>query len=176
MKPARAALLCLLLTFALMGSAKAFPDPFANTHGKKAVVLLFIASDCPISNSYAPEIQRICAYYTPRNVAFTLVYSDPDLSLANAKKHARDYGYTSPVLLDPTHRLARKAGATVTPEAAVFAPSGKLLYRGRIDNLYVGYGQRRYTVTRHDLRDALDAVLRGKPVPTPITPAIGCFI
>jgi len=165
---------CLLLVGSLAHGAT--PDPLARAKDEKAVVLLFIASDCPISNSYAPEINRICARYTREKIAFSLVYSDPDLSLAAAKKHAREYGYTCPLILDHAHHLARQAGATVTPEAAVFTPDGKLIYRGRIDNLYVGYGQRRYGATKHDLRDALDAVVHGKPIPTPRTEAIGCFI
>jgi len=168
------ALLCLL---AVPGArAGTGGDPLPNTAGKKAVVLLFIARDCPISNAYAPEIKRIIARYTPEKVAFSLVYPDPDTSLASARQHAREYGYTCPLLLDPAHRLVRRAGATITPEAAVFAPNGRLLYRGRIDDLYLGFGQRRYAATRHDLRDALDAVLAGRPVPTARTQAIGCFI
>lgn len=169
-----AALLCLLIASASW--AGVVGDPLANTNGKKAVVLLFIAHDCPISNSYAPEIKRIIAHYTPEKIAFYLVYSEPGLSLTAAKKHAHEYGYTCPLVLDPKHRWAQKAGATVTPEAAVFSPSRKLLYRGRIDDLYFGYGQRRYAATEHDLREALDAVLSGKPVPKPRTQAIGCFI
>ncbi len=168
------ALLCLML--AAGARAGAAGDPLANTAGKKAVVLLFIARDCPISNSYAPEIKRIVARYTPEKVAFYLVYPDPDTSLAVAKQHAKEYGYACPLLLDPAHRLVHKAGATVTPEAAVFAPGGRLLYRGRIDDLYLGFGQRRFAATRHDLRDALDAMLGGRPVPTSRTQAVGCFI
>ncbi len=168
------ALLCLMP--AAGARAGAGGDPLADTAGKKAIVLLFIARDCPISNSYAPEIKRIVARYTPQKVAFTLVYADPDTSLAAARQHAKEYGYTCPLLLDPAHRLARRAGATVTPEAAVFAPGGRLLYRGRIDDLYLGFGRRRDAATRHDLRDALDAVLNGWPVPTAKTQAIGCFI
>ena len=169
-----AALLCLLA--ASGPQAGAGGDPLADTAGKKAVVLLFIARDCPISNSYAPEIKRIVARYTSEKVGFTLVYPDPDTSLAAARQHAKEYGYTCPLLLDPAHRLVHKAGVTVTPEAAVFAPGGKLLYRGRIDDLYLGFGQRRYAATRHDLRDALDAALGGRPVPISKTQAVGCFI
>lgn len=168
------AFLCLLIASASWAGGSR--DPLANTKGEKAVVLLFIAHDCPISNSYAPEIKRLCAHYTPDKIAFYLVYSEPDLSPAAAKQHAHEYGYTCPLILDPKHRLVHKAGATVTPEAAVFSSKGKLLYRGRIDDLYYGYSQRRFAVTEHDLRDALDAVLSGKPVPKSRTQAIGCFI
>ena len=169
-----AVLLCLL---AVLGSrAEEGGGTLPNAAGKKAVVLLFVARDCPVSNSYAPEIERIIARYTPRKVAFTLVYPDPVTSLAAARQHAKDYGYTCPLLLDPAHKLVHKSGVTVTPEAAVFAPSGKLLYRGRIDDLYLGFGRRRDHATRHDLRDALDAVLSGRPLPSAKTQAIGCFI
>jgi len=169
-----AAMFFCFLAATTAGSGAGAHAPLPSGKGKRAVVLLFIARDCPISNSYAPEIKRIMARYTPEGVAFTLVY--PDTSLAAAKEHAKGYGYTCPILLDPKHRLARRAGATVTPEAAVFAPNGKLLYRGRIDDLYFGLGQRRFTAATHDLREALDSVLSGKPVSTPRTKAIGCFI
>ena len=165
-------LLCLL---AAVG-AWAQPARVSSAAGQRAVVLLFIARDCPISNAYAPEIKRIIARYSPQKITFQLVYPDPDTTLAAAKQHAQEYGYSCPIILDPKHRLVRKAGATVTPEAAVFAPEGKLLYRGRIDDLFVTFGQRRFAATKHDLRDALEAVLSGKPVAAPRTTAIGCFL
>ena len=151
-------------------------DPIAAAKGKKALVLFFLGTDCPISNAYAPEIKRLCDRYVRRNIAFALVYPDPALSLAEAKKHAKAYGYTCPVFIDPHHRLTRRAGATVTPQVAVLAPGGGLLYRGRIDNLYVDFGKRRFEATEHDLHDALDAILAGKAVRPKLTRAIGCFI
>lgn len=141
-----------------------------------ARVLFFVGTDCPISNTYAPEIKRIIDHYTPQNVAFSLVYPDPDLAIVDAQKHAKAYGYTSPVQLDPGHRLTHQTGVTLTPEVAVLSPEGKLLYRGRIDDLYVGLGQRRYEATKHDLRLALDAIVQGKPAPQRFTSSIGCFI
>ena len=173
---ARVGLCGLGAILACAAQTQGSPDPLRDARSKKAVVLFFVGHDCPISNAYAPEIKRICAQYTPRHIGFYMVYPDPDLSLADAQKHAREYGYTVPILLDPGHRLTRKAGATITPEAAVLAPNGKLLYRGRIDDLYIGFGKRRYEATRHDLRDALDAVTRDKPVAQPFTKSIGCFI
>jgi len=143
----------------------------------KASVLFFITSDCPISNSYAPEIQRICSEYAPRQVACSLVYVDPDLTLADVKKHVKEFGYNGiPAILDSTQKLVHAAAATVTPEAAVIGPSGKVLYRGRIDNVYAALGKRRPEATEKDLRKALDEVLSGKPVSTPQTKAIGCYI
>ena len=170
------ALLSFLLALAPPLRAGAGGDPLKAAGGDRAVVLLFIARDCPISNTYAPEVQRIVRRYAARRVAFRLVYADPGLSRADAAKHAREYGYTCPILMDPAHRWARRVGATVTPEAAVLAPDGRLLYRGRIDDKYVSWGKARFRTGKHDLRDALDAVLAGRPVPAPRTTAIGCFI
>ena len=74
------------------------------------------------------------------------------------------------------HKLADATGATITPEAVVVGQSGKVLYRGRIDNLYAGLGKPRRQVTEHNLRQALDEVLAGKTVTHPQTQAIGCYI
>ena len=142
----------------------------------KAAVILFISVDCPISNGYAPEINRICKEYEEKGVAFYLVHADPELTAVDAKKHASAYGFTCPILIDRKHELVRRVGATLTPEAVVVGADGKTLYRGRIDDLYVALGKRRYEATTHDLRLALDAVLAGKAVPTPRTQAVGCAI
>ncbi|MEW6306875.1 MAG: redoxin domain-containing protein [Verrucomicrobiota bacterium] len=143
---------------------------------KSATVLIFILPDCPVANGYAPELRRIFETYSKSNVAFYLVHVDPDLKSADARKHAQDFGYTMPVLLDPKHELVKFTKATVTPEAAVLSPQGKLLYRGRIDDRVADYGKKRAEPTQRDLRDALDAILAGQPVKNPATKAIGCFI
>lgn len=143
---------------------------------RKAVVLLFIAHECPISNQYAPEIKRVAQTYAPKKVAFYIVYVEPDLTAKKAREHAASFGYPRPALLDLKQELAHLAGATITPEVAVFTPDGKRRYLGRIDNLYAGLGKRREHATTHDLRDALDAVLSGKPVAQPTTTAFGCYI
>jgi hypothetical protein len=143
----------------------------------KASVLFFITSDCPISNSYAPEIQRICSEYGPKQVSCDLAYVDPSLTVADVKKHVRDFGYSSlTAILDSSQKLVKAAGAKITPEAAIIGPSGEVLYRGRIDNVYAALGKRRPAATERDLRKALDEVLSGKPVSTPKTQAIGCYI
>jgi hypothetical protein len=72
--------------------------------------------------------------------------------------------------------MAKQAKATVTPEAVVIDSKGETRYRGRIDNFYAALGKPRQQVTAHDLRDALDAVLAGRPVPNPETKALGCYI
>jgi hypothetical protein len=148
-----------------------FTDPAV-----KAVALVFVLPDCPIANGYAPEINRLCAEYGPRGVRFFLVHVAEDLSGRAAVEHAHEYGYTCPVVLDAGHVLVRRAGARRVPEAAVFGPDGERKYLGRIDDLYADLGKRRARATSLDLRDALDAVLADRPVPRPVTQAVGCFI
>jgi hypothetical protein len=143
---------------------------------RRATVLFFVTNDCPITNGYAPEIKRICEAYAAQKVAFYLVYADPELKVAAVRQHVRDYRLTCPALLDPAQHLVHFTQATVTPEAVILAPNGKRLYRGRIDDRYIDFGKARFAATTHDLRDALDAVLQGKPVPHAITKAVGCSI
>jgi hypothetical protein len=142
----------------------------------RALLLMFLVPDCPIANSYMPELNRLFADYESRGVRLFVIHVDPDLSVTAARDHARAYGLLAPVVLDAEHVWVRKTGATVTPEAAVLNPAGELLYRGRIDDRFVGLGKRREQVTQYDLRDALDAILRDHPVTHTQTTAIGCPI
>ncbi len=144
--------------------------------GKKTSLLLFLLPDCPVCNAYAPEIKRICHDYEPRGIDVYVVYADPDLTVEEARKHAKDYRLPCPVMLDPTHELVKRTGADMTPEAAVVGPDGKIVYLGRIDDLYADYGKKRAESKEHDLRNALDAVLAGKPVAPAGARPIGCHI
>jgi hypothetical protein len=138
--------------------------------------LFFLGTSCPISRQYAPEIVRVCDDFRLRGADCYLVYPEPGLAAEALKKHLREFGHTAPAILDAEHALVAKAGATVTPEAAVFSRTGDLLYRGRIDDLYLALGQQRREVRTHDLRDALAAIAAHKAVPAPRTEAVGCFI
>jgi peroxiredoxin len=144
--------------------------------GAKAIVLFFVSIDCPISNSYIPEMQRINALYEKRGVRMYAVQPDAGRALEDVKKYATDFGYTFPVLLDPQQTLTRAAGATIQPQVVVLSPQGHVLYSGRIDDRYIEIGKSRYEAAKHDLRDALDAVLAGKPVAHAKTQAVGCVI
>ena len=142
----------------------------------KATLLLFVTSDCPISNFYAPEIQQLCAEYGPKGIACTLVYEDVGIDDAGIRKHLAEYGYHDvSTAIDRDRSIARRAGASITPQAVLLV-GDQVRYRGRIDNRYEAFGKPRRVVTARDLRDALEAVLAGKPVPNPETPALGCTI
>jgi hypothetical protein len=143
----------------------------------KISLLLFISSDCPISNSYAPEIQRICQGYGPKGVACSLLYEDLAADSTAVRKHLEDYRFRGiPAVIDARRAAAKQAKATVTPEAVLVDHKGEIRSRGRIDNFYAALGKPRRQVTVHDLTDALDAVLAGKMVANPQTQALGCYI
>ncbi|HXX93470.1 MAG TPA: redoxin domain-containing protein [Planctomycetota bacterium] len=146
------------------------PDP------SRAEVLLFVTTDCPLANRYAPELGRIIDRYASLGFRFILVYVDSRTTLAEARRHAREYGLAAEVVVDPVHERADRLGIDVTPEAALLLPDGTLAYRGRIDDRAIELGRIRPEPTRRDLREALDAVASGRPVPNPRTPAVGCFI
>ena len=152
-------------------------DPFAVPAGTKAIVFLFTSTDCPISNRYAPEVRRIAETFGPKGVIFRLVYPNPTEKAEAIREHMAAFAYAgaAQALRDPDHALVKAAGATVTPEAAVFA-GRRLVYRGRIDDRYVDLGLERPSATKRDLADALAAVVAGKPVGPPTTQAVGCFI
>ena len=149
-------------------------DPLANAK-TKAVVLVFTRSDCPISNRYAPEIERLYETFESRGVDFWLVYIDGAESADSIRKHVHDFGYRFGALLDRKHELVRIAKPLVTPEAAVYA-KGQLIYRGRIDNRYVAFGKTRGAATEHDLQMVLEEVVAGRAVQPRTTRAVGCFI
>jgi thiol-disulfide isomerase/thioredoxin len=143
----------------------------------RAAVLIFLAPDCPISNRYAPELQRLAQSYQPRGIRFYLVYADVTATRAELATHRREYKLDDLTAIhDDQHTLVKATGVSVTPEAAVIGQAGEIVYRGRIDNLYAGLGKARRQVTEHDLRDALDALLKGEAVPVTRTQAIGCYI
>lgn len=149
-------------------------DPFRNHHHMVAV-FFFVRNDCPISNRYAPEMERLYSAYHPRGIDFWLVYPDADISPQDIKAHLEEYHLSLPALRDPEHLLVKKAGVKVTPEAAVFVGTDQEIYRGRIDDRYVDLGKERPSATEHDLEDAIRSVLAGHPA-RKITRAVGCYI
>ena len=149
-------------------------DPFRMAQGK-VVVLIFVRTDCPISNRYAPAIQQLSDHDAGK-AAFFLVYPSKKEISETIRKHDRDFGYTLAALRDPQHILVKQSQAQVTPEAAVFDDKRRLVYHGRIDNLYQDFGHVRKTATTHELADAIAAAIAGKTLSGNATPAVGCYI
>jgi Redoxin len=142
----------------------------------KARVLLFVRTDCPITNRYAPELRRIAQHFAQSPVDFFLVYSGTSETASVVQEHLRQYMFPGTALLDPRHELAQRSHATTAPEAAVFDRTGTLLYLGRIDDRWISFGRSRPQPTVHDLEAAISAVLAGKEPEPQRTRAIGCSL
>jgi len=149
-------------------------DPLAASSGH-VVVLLFVRTDCPISNRYAPAVQRLSEKFRGR-ANFWLVYPDSRESASKIQSHLEEFHYAIPALRDIHQQLVRRAQATITPEAAVFDAAGKLVYHGRIDNWYEDFGRARSVATTHELDDAVTAALDGQAVKPEHADAVGCYI
>jgi MoxR-like ATPase len=158
----------------VFAGAETQPDPF--TSPAHVRVLLFVRTDCPITNRYAPELERIGEEFKNRDVRFWLVYPDAAETAAAIRAHIAEYHFPGEPVRDPEHVLVRRAHATVAPEAAVFDAAGRLVYHGRIDDRYVDIGKARPAAQTHDLENAIAAVLAGKPVAVAETHAVGCSL
>jgi hypothetical protein len=136
-------------------------DPLKMSAGK-VVVLIFVRVDCPISNR--------------GRVAFWLVYPDRSESAEQIRRHEKEFGYSLPALRDVQRSLVSESHAQTTPEAAVFDANRKLVYHGRIDNLFEDFGRARPAATTHELEDAIRAAMDGKEVANAAVPGVGCYI
>src|SRR5450755_2055472 len=111
------------LAILLAGAACAADNPFAST--ARARVLIFVRTDCPITNRYAPELQRLAQEFSSRGAGFWLVYPDPATTAQSIDRHLAEFHFPGTVLRDPRHSLVKLAHATTAPEAAVFDSAGK---------------------------------------------------
>ncbi len=137
----------------------------------RASIFLFISSQCPIANVYTPRILALQERFQKLGAQLFAVYSDRQESLSDVTRHAKERGYTFPVIRDVGAALADQLGAKSTPEAVVLDQAGDVRYRGRIDDNPVAT----HTIS-HELADAIEAVLAGKPVSRPEVPSVGCAI
>jgi len=150
--------------------------------GAPAVVLFFLATDCPISNRYVPEMQRLAKEFGAKHVGVWLVYPNATETVEGVASHEKAYGIDGATLVHPTASLMVRIHPVVTPEAAVLIPlqSGEddfsVAYAGRIDDWYVDIGRQRPKATRHDLEQAVADVLSRQTVPPPGGPPVGCGI
>lgn len=142
---------------------------------KKAVVVSFIGTECPLASAYTDRLVELEKVYSPKGVAFVFVDANQQDSLADLAHFAKKHSVTMPLLKDVGNAFADRLGAERTPEAFVMDLSGAVVYRGRIDDQY-GIGYQRPKATTKPLSDALDSILAGKPIAVAKTEAEGCFI
>lgn len=145
----------------------------------RAIVLYFLASDCPISNRTIPEMKRVESEFSGRGFQFWFVYPNVTQTPESIHTHLASFGLGPMALTDPHGSLARMTGARWTPESAILLREQnglRTVYVGRIDDRYLGIGKERPQATKHDLEDAIGAVLAGKQPNPPGGPSVGCGI
>ncbi len=154
--------------------------------GAKILVVFFTANHCKTAQAYEGRIMQMVKDYQDKGVAFVgiapndpqalslseLVYSDLGDSFDELKIRAQERGFNFPYLYDgDSQKVSRAYGPVSTPHMFIFDAARKLRYVGRIDN-----SEKISEVTKQDARDALDALLAGKPVPVEKTRTFGCSI
>ncbi len=172
MLPALVAALCL----SRLPDVKALDGHVYKMSGRPATVVVFVTVDCPISNQYQPELERLRKRFEPDGVGFFQIQVDPAVTGAAVEKHAKEYQVGGISVLDPKHTIVKAFGAKLTPEAFVVDRTGKVAYQGRVDDRYSSLGQQRAQVKSHDLADAVRAVLVGKRPKVAKTEAFGCLM
>jgi peroxiredoxin len=137
----------------------------------KAIVIIFIATRCPVSNDYNSRMEQIYSEYKNKDISFLGINSNKTEDIKEITNHAKDNGLTFTILKDEKNIVADKFGASFTPEIYVLNNEFELLYHGRIDD-----SRRESEVTTTDLEKALDEIISGTAVSNPRTKAFGCTI
>jgi peroxiredoxin len=148
----------------------------AGYRNKKAIVVVFIGTECPIANLYLSTLAQMHKKYADKGVQFLAINANDQDTLEEVVEHAREHHVPFPVLKDGSQQAADALGARRTPEAFLLDSGSVIRYHGRVDDQY-GFTYRRATPSKTELKDALEELLAGKPVTTPQSAAVqGCVI
>src|SRR5262245_14302124 len=112
------------------------PWSLYNQHDKKAIVIVFVSSECPMSNSYLPLLAELAKSYAPKGVAFAAVNANPEEKVEQIAAHAKEFSVPFPLLRDEQQVAMAALGATMNPEVFVLDGAFRVQYRGRIDDGY----------------------------------------
>ncbi|HEY0078152.1 MAG TPA: thioredoxin family protein [Pyrinomonadaceae bacterium] len=151
--------------------AKGAERTLASLRGKNGTVLIFVSVQCPVSNAYNERMEKLAQEYKARGINVVGINSNATETTEAVAEHALEKGLSFPILKDNGNKIADRLGALVTPEAYLLDASGKLVYRGRIDNSRNGD-----SITSSELRESIDALLAGKPIAKSEARAFGCSI
>jgi peroxiredoxin len=144
---------------------------------KKAVAVIFTCNHCPASVKAEDRLIQLQKDYAGRGLQLIAINSNEDKnhptdSFDHMVERAATKGFNFPYLRDETQAVATAYGAMRTPHVFLLDGAGKVVYRGRIDDNINDAA----AVKRHDLREAIDEVLKGKPVSVPTTEPVGCNV
>jgi peroxiredoxin len=144
-------------------------------HDKKAVVVAFLGTECPLAKLYAPRLQELASQYEAKGVQFVAIDSNQQDSLAKIAKFASDSKIEFPLLKDPGNKVADQFGATRVSEVFLLDDRRAVRYHGAVDDQYTVGVARPEAHTRY-LAAALDQLLAGQAIGATSTAASGCFI
>lgn len=147
----------------------------SESDGHRATALVFLSAECPVSNQYSAELNRLFAA-RPAGVDFLGVLFDPALDRAAASNYAAEFKLSFPVVLDTSLQLTDALKPTHVPQAFVLDRDGAVAYQGRIDDQFAAVGQRNAQVSSHDLASAMTAVAAGSVPTVAETAPVGCPI
>jgi peroxiredoxin len=173
--PAAESLLGRRIPDFVLGNTEGQEIGLADYADRQAIILVFTGTACPIANAYVPVLNQLSRDYDGQQVAVIGVNSNPGDTVEKIAAHAKEYAVAFPVLVDDRQSALSICGARRTAEVFLLDHRQTVRYHGRIDDRF-GYDYKRSEPRRHDLREALDELLAGKPVSVPETTAAGCLI
>jgi hypothetical protein len=141
----------------------------------RSTALVFMDTECPISNRLVSRLGELSELARALNVDFYGVLSDPGLTRAKALAHSSEYKVTFPILFDAAGLLSRQLRPTHVPESFVLDRDGKLAYRGRVDDRFADVGKLRPKVRSHELRDAIRSTAVDQPPKVEFAEPVGCI-
>ena len=141
-------------------------------------VVVFACNHCPYVVHIRDSLGRVAREYQSKGVSFVAINSNdftqyPDDAPGLMPAFAKAGGWDFPYLLDASQQVAKAWHAACTPDFFVLDAQGRLAYAGQFDSSRPGNGE---LVDGRDLRNALEALLAGQPVPSPQKPSLGCNI
>lgn len=179
----------LLLSFFTIGCMNQAPleEDFEDTAGKtksaasylenkSGLVILFLTPECPLCINYTAAMRKLEKEYTARDISFVGIISGEFYTKEEVRRYKSKYKLEMDILFDTRFLLSKYYGATTTPEAVFIDHTGKLKYRGAIDNWAISLGKKRLNTTEHYLSDALDNYLLGNKIDPEKTKPVGCRI
>ncbi len=143
--------------------------------GRKAIVLVFLGTDCPVGNLYIPRLNELEREFRAKGVVFLGINSNAHDTAEEVAKHAAERGIEFPVLKDPENLVADSALIERTCETIVLDGFARIRYRGAIDDQYV-QGKGKDAPDHRYLYDAISTVLANGQVAVPATKVAGCLI
>lgn len=153
------------------------PYRLSDCYGDKGLLVAFMCNHCPYALAVWPRFIRLARAIREKGVNSVAINPNihpdyPEDAPDKMKEKIVEWGIDFPYLVDETQEVARAFDAQCTPDIYLFDAEHKLYYHGRIDD----YWKDESKVTRHELAEAVEAMLRGDPAPQPQHPSIGCSI